>query len=283
MAAAMTTTARPIHHDRNEIRMRLLHRLGIQRNESDLHSHHHGFTQRNKSVLLDLQISKRRMGGSSTKSNGSCTSDIERQQKHEQSTIFRTEYTLPLQYTAVDTLPSFEKKPRIQFLEGVKVREIPNRNDYDEVAKSRMWSSLQEIHDAALRNDFEFFVDGENWESCKEEDEFLLWNDELVHPATFERYEQQLLGDDDDDELEEQTTAMTKDFPTLSRGESVYGDSREGSMEDERNKSTRKRKSNDDEFSPSPSPLRRSAKVSSFAELSDNSESEENSEEMSDQ
>lgn len=245
----------------NEIRTRLLNRLGIQRKETNL--------------LLQASeishVSKRRKSAAI----------VETPQQAEE------EYTVPLQHTIVEecystTRPSppllFEKKSKVHFQEQVHVKTIPSHRDYDQATLQQMYSSIREIQTEAERNDYEFTLDGGTLEQCKEEDEFLLWKDELVHPATFERLEQEEIAKIDMEAEEEDSICCSEassinDLPMLQRGEVIVV----GTMEPhEVSSNTRKRKNEEEQpFSDfSNNTLRRSPKVSSFADYSDHSGSD---------
>lgn len=257
-----------MHHDRNEIRTRLLSRLGIQKAELN-HT-----TTMNKTALLSATRRHRSPIPHSSKS---------RRHQHRREvelTGDKIEYTVPLEYMADPSSSpprqSFDnKKPSVSFHERVAVLEIPCHLFYDESTRQKLWSSIQEIQENADRNSYEFLVDGgpDNWETgVKEEDEFLLWHDDLIHPATHERYQQEML-----DYRQERT-----EFPAMRRGEGVLGEfSSNGTNNldpggktptgESSNSCTNSRKRKNEDMG---SALRRSPKVSSFIELSDTSDSD---------
>jgi hypothetical protein len=78
-----------------------------------------------------------------------------------------------------------KKTTRIAFQDEVDVLPIPTRHEYSDRIKSRIWSNRHELQENAQRNAVEFAAEGWNWETVTEDEGMYvcLASGELVHPA----------------------------------------------------------------------------------------------------
>ncbi|CAJ1938693.1 unnamed protein product [Cylindrotheca closterium] len=74
--------------------------------------------------------------------------------------------------------------PSVSFKTLVSIRCIPDRNQYDN--RQDLWIQKEEFEELFHRNCMEYAADGWNWENATEESEFLLYENELVHPVHFQ-------------------------------------------------------------------------------------------------
>jgi hypothetical protein len=85
------------------------------------------------------------------------------------------------------TIPtSVEQKPtRIAFADEVDVVAIPTRHEYSDRIKSRIWSNRYELQENAERNAAEFAAEGWNWRTVTDDEGMYICSasGELVHPA----------------------------------------------------------------------------------------------------
>lgn len=111
----------------------------------------------------------------------------------------RVTYSVPLKCSKCDKIASstlIVAHPIVTFQETVSVIEIPSYRSYDSEVRKSIWGTRQHIRANAARNKAEFAADGRDWRTCKEEDEMLTLNGELVHPVTYlslQRYNQRRL------------------------------------------------------------------------------------------
>lgn len=71
------------------------------------------------------------------------------------------------------------------FQPQVQVRPVPGRQDLPEPIKESLWMSMPEFVTGLERNTLEFASEGFSWQDAKEEDQFLFWNGEFIHPALY--------------------------------------------------------------------------------------------------
>ena len=109
----------------------------------------------------------------------------------------RVAYSAPLKYSDHSHMSASStstlSEPSVSFQEIVSIIEIPSHRSYDSEARKNIWNSKHHIRANAARNKIEFAADGRDWRKCKEEDEMLTLNGELVHPVTYlslQRYHQ---------------------------------------------------------------------------------------------
>ena len=72
---------------------------------------------------------------------------------------------------------------KVSFENFVVVHRIPNLDAYSEDMKNAIWTSSEEMETEVMRNCLEFASEGMNWQDTLEEDMFLEYNNELVHPV----------------------------------------------------------------------------------------------------
>jgi len=84
------------------------------------------------------------------------------------------------------------RQRKVSFDSTVKAATIPSRFSYSSRIHTRLWSSTEDIHANAVRNDKEYVFDGSNWRTAREESDFLRCSsvsssslEELVHPVHF--------------------------------------------------------------------------------------------------
>ena len=108
---------------------------------------------------------------------------------------FRVSYTMGIKQGSKsdDKSSSCMRSSSVCFQEEVTVVEIPCRNDYDEETRESIWSSDEEIKRNKKRNMHEFVNETyyspkhktRSWWICREEEDMVVYNGELIHPCTF--------------------------------------------------------------------------------------------------
>ena len=83
-------------------------------------------------------------------------------------------------------------KKQISFNNTVCVQAIPSRHEYSERVKSSYWSSAEELYWMSKRNVFEFRAEGWDWREVVEDDQFLFFNGEKVHPSHFSYFDSEM-------------------------------------------------------------------------------------------
>lgn len=71
----------------------------------------------------------------------------------------------------------------VSFENFVVVHPIPNRDAYSEDMKEAIWTNPEEMQDQMMRNYAEFASEGMMWQNTLEEEDFFVYNNELVHPV----------------------------------------------------------------------------------------------------
>jgi hypothetical protein len=74
-------------------------------------------------------------------------------------------------------------KPTVSFLSSVVVHTIPNRKEYSKRVKKTIWMQPNELEESAIRNGIEFAAEGRDWRLATEEQDFICYQNELVHPV----------------------------------------------------------------------------------------------------
>lgn len=77
----------------------------------------------------------------------------------------------------------YDDEKKVSFKEMVEVRFVPIYSDYSQRVRESYWNNSQEIWDAAARNTFEFEAEGYDWRQAFEEEDFMQWQGQLIHPA----------------------------------------------------------------------------------------------------
>lgn len=74
---------------------------------------------------------------------------------------------------------------QVVFNDEVSVVSIPTRNEYSNRIKSRMWNSVSELKQSVHRNSTEFAAEGWNWREATEDDGMYInaSSGELIHPV----------------------------------------------------------------------------------------------------
>ena len=79
--------------------------------------------------------------------------------------------------------PLHAKASSVSFETSVKVHSIPSRKDYSNRVKKSLWMQPRELEESAARNYFEFQSEGWDWRRATEEQDFVRYENQLVHPA----------------------------------------------------------------------------------------------------
>jgi hypothetical protein len=83
---------------------------------------------------------------------------------------------------SVDTDTGHYKKT-VNFVDAVKVTEIPHRKAYTTEQRHQMWNNSATIRNMAQRNAMEYNWECRNWRQAVEEESFLDYHGSLLHPA----------------------------------------------------------------------------------------------------
>lgn len=76
-------------------------------------------------------------------------------------------------------------KPKVRFVEVVKVSAIPNRREYTSQQRYQMWNSSAAIRHMAQKNTIEYNWEGRDWRQAAEEESFFQYCGSFVHPAHY--------------------------------------------------------------------------------------------------
>lgn len=178
--------------DSNQIRAKLLHRLGIYDGPPKSTSQPMTAAQHRRLRIL------RGMGVGSTyhpsPPDGSAARPPLDGAKPFQEKL--KEYETPVQ---LKNAPA-KKATKIAFQEDVEVVPIPTRYEYSDRIKSRIWSNRHELQENAERNAVEFAAEGWDWQQVKSDEEMYICSatGELVHPVHL----QHLLEDSNDQPIQ---------------------------------------------------------------------------------
>ena len=78
-------------------------------------------------------------------------------------------------------------KAEVSFESAVRVHCIPNRKEYSERVKKTLWMQPRELEESATRNYIEFQAEGWDWRRATEETDFVVYQNQLIHPAHLTR------------------------------------------------------------------------------------------------
>jgi hypothetical protein len=73
-------------------------------------------------------------------------------------------------------------------LSSVVVHAIPNRKEYSERVKKEIWMQPHELEESATQNCIEFAAEGRDWRLATEEQDFIFYQNEMVHPVHVTRH-----------------------------------------------------------------------------------------------
>lgn len=169
----------------NEIRSRLLNKLGIFGGPSATTAKSPAIWRRNRVVAVSEGVHHVDHGARKV----SCRPNL------KDIVPFR----VPLKYSTGDavSLPNKVKKKVqrkekrcIVFNNDVSVVPIPMRNEYSSRVRHRLWSNRFEIHENAARNSLEFLAEGCNWRTVTEDEGMYVCSasGELIHPVHCQVY-----------------------------------------------------------------------------------------------
>eukprot|EP00980_Cylindrotheca_fusiformis_P007423 scaffold1529_cov86-Cylindrotheca_fusiformis.AAC.13 len=71
----------------------------------------------------------------------------------------------------------------VSFESRVIVHPIPSHIAYSNRIRNALWTDSEQMKQEMKRNCIEFIAEGWDWKKVVEEDEFFVWDDELVHPV----------------------------------------------------------------------------------------------------
>jgi len=83
-----------------------------------------------------------------------------------------------------------ETPKQLTFDESVKVVPIPERHEYSERIRSRLWTNATDLYENAQRNTVEFAAEGWNWRSVATDEKMYIcrYTGELIHPVHCEQF-----------------------------------------------------------------------------------------------
>ncbi|KAL3934577.1 MAG: hypothetical protein SGARI_003326 [Bacillariaceae sp.] len=197
--ATTFTAATYSGRDSQEIRSRLLSRLGIYDNSGISSPQAQPMTaaqHRRVRILRGMGVGyttfKSPPDGSAVRKplNGVVPSKeplkVHSEDSMEEETKEMTDNNNSIATAASDDDDSKKKKTtRIAFQNEVDVLPIPTRHEYSDRIKSRIWSNRHELQENAERNAVEFAAEGWNWRTVTEDEGMYICSasGELVHPA----------------------------------------------------------------------------------------------------
>jgi hypothetical protein len=198
-----TTSATYTGRDSQEIRSRLLSRLGIYDTTSPATTtttaattgpvqHHQPMTaaqQRRVRILRGMgvgyQVFKSPPDGSAMRKplNGVVPSMEPLKSDYDDDDDDDNNIDEDAEMNAVSGVK--RKTTRIAFQDQVEVLPIPTRHEYSDRIKSRIWSNRHELQENAERNAVEFASEGWNWRNVIVDEGMYICSasGELVHPA----------------------------------------------------------------------------------------------------
>mmetsp|Transcript_29647 Transcript_29647/g.59394 ORF Transcript_29647/g.59394 Transcript_29647/m.59394 type:complete len:563 (-) Transcript_29647:189-1877(-) len=81
------------------------------------------------------------------------------------------------------THQSTKSRRKVSFHSAVKATTIPSRSSYSDRIRTRLWSSTEDIHHNAVRNELEYAYDGNDWRKVREENDFICFSNEYLEPS----------------------------------------------------------------------------------------------------
>lgn len=81
------------------------------------------------------------------------------------------------------THQSSKSRRKVSFHSTVKATTIPSRSSYSDRIRTRLWSSTEDIHSNAVRNELEYAYDGKDWRKVREESDFICFSNEYLEPS----------------------------------------------------------------------------------------------------
>lgn len=170
-----TTTSMSTVKDSQEIRSRLLNRLGIYDAPGTSPQPMTAAQHRRVRILRGMGVGytafKSPPDGSASRSPLGGVVASKEPLKDDQATI--------------STEAERKSTTRIGFVDEVDVMPIPTRHEYSDRIKSRIWSNRYELQENAERNAVEFAAEGWKWDQVVEDEGMYICSasGELVHPA----------------------------------------------------------------------------------------------------
>lgn len=174
VASLSTTASMATVKDSQEIRSRLLNRLGIYDAPGTSPQLMTAAQHRRVRILRGMGVGYTTFqsppDGSAARSPLGGVVSSKEPLKDDQATI--------------STTPA-KKNTRIAFVDEVDVMPIPTRHEYSDRIKSRIWSNRYELQENAERNAVEFAAEGWKWDQVVEDEGMYICSasGELVHPA----------------------------------------------------------------------------------------------------
>ena len=174
VASVSTTASMATAKDSQEIRSRLLNRLGIYdapgASPQPMSAAQHRRVRILRGMGVGYNTYKSPPDGSAVRSPLGGVIPSKEPLKNDQATIS----------TATE-----KKTTRIAFVDEVEVMPIPTRHEYSDRIKSRIWSNRYELQENAERNAVEFAAEGWKWDQVVEDEGMYICSasGELVHPA----------------------------------------------------------------------------------------------------
>jgi hypothetical protein len=174
VASMSTSASMATVKDSQEIRSRLLNRLGIYDGPGTTPQPMTAAQHRRVRILRGMGVGyttfKSPPDGSAARSPLGGVVPSKEPLKDDQATI-STEIQ--------------KKTTRIAFVNEVDVMPIPTRHEYSDRIKSRIWSNRYELQENAERNAVEFAAEGWKWDQVVEDEGMYICSasGELVHPA----------------------------------------------------------------------------------------------------
>ena len=172
--------SKPVPLDResfssSRIRSRYLHRLGMTQGQTVA-----------TTTMLSSSIKKRTAARSACKSHP--TTPTERQalkNDHGESDDSLDVHSPPLHAYSWLLSPSSssDSDKSVSFESSVVVHSITNQKYFSERVKKFIWMQPRELEEAAARNYMEFQAEGFDWRQVTEEQEFVICQNQLIHPA----------------------------------------------------------------------------------------------------
>eukprot|EP00560_Eucampia_antarctica_P002282 CAMPEP_0197833054 /NCGR_PEP_ID=MMETSP1437-20131217/17416_1 /TAXON_ID=49252 ORGANISM="Eucampia antarctica, Strain CCMP1452" /NCGR_SAMPLE_ID=MMETSP1437 /ASSEMBLY_ACC=CAM_ASM_001096 /LENGTH=226 /DNA_ID=CAMNT_0043436813 /DNA_START=174 /DNA_END=854 /DNA_ORIENTATION=- len=185
------SSAKLVKRNKDEVRSRLLNRLGIFNGPVTTCSSLNPAEARKTSMLRGMGL-----GGVILPLNHSTSVPLTSLHDTEvKSRLFNAVATSePLKYKndKKKYKPVTQRHRKISFDDSVAVMPIPMRTEYSDRVRSRLWNNRYEIHENATRNAMEFAAEGWDWRSVTEDDGMFVCtvSGELVHPVHCQQYYQ---------------------------------------------------------------------------------------------